>query len=72
MRRQAALDDRHIPGDISYEMVHGLSIESQQKLGRIRPGTIGQASRIPGVTPADIGVLLVHLKAHSTDTREVN
>jgi len=72
MRRQAALDDRRIPADLSYEEVHGLSIESRQKLGRIKPGTIGQASRIPGVTPADIGVLLVHLKAHSTDTREVH
>ncbi len=72
MRRQAALDDRHIPDDISYERVYGLSIESRQKLGRIRPGTIGQASRIPGVTPADVGVLFVHLKAHSTDTKEAN
>jgi len=72
MRQQARLDDREIPADVSYEDVRGLSTESQQKLERIRPGTIGQASRIPGVSPADIGVLLVHLKTRPSDTREVH
>jgi len=42
--------------------VHSLSIEVQQKLNRAKPETIGQASRISGVTPAAISVLLVHLK----------
>lgn len=72
MRQQAALDDRRIPEDLEYELVHGLSIESRQKLQRIRPGTIGQASRIPGVSPADVGVLLVHLKARGGTREEAN
>ncbi len=70
MRRQARLDDVRLPEDISYEEVHGLSTESRQKLQRIRPGTVGQAGRIPGVSPADIGVLLVHLRARADEPRE--
>jgi tRNA uridine 5-carboxymethylaminomethyl modification enzyme len=42
--------------------MHGLSNEIKQKLGEIRPATIGQAARIPGVTPAAISILLIHLK----------
>ncbi len=72
MRQQAALDGRPIPARLSYEEVHGLSIESREKLGRIQPGTIGQASRIPGVSPADVGVLLVHMRARSASTEETN
>jgi len=51
-----------LPADLDYTQVRGLSIEVQQKLNRARPETIGQASRISGVTPAAISVLLVHLK----------
>jgi tRNA uridine 5-carboxymethylaminomethyl modification enzyme len=51
-----------IPAELDYGSVRGLSIEVQQKLGRHRPETIGQASRISGVTPAAISLLLVHLK----------
>ncbi len=51
-----------LPADLDYAQVRGLSIEVQQKLGRARPETLGQASRISGVTPAAIAVLLVHLK----------
>jgi tRNA uridine 5-carboxymethylaminomethyl modification enzyme len=52
----------YIPAELDYGSVRGLSIEVQQKLGRHRPETIGQASRISGVTPAAISLLLVHLK----------
>ena len=45
-----------------YERVHALKKEAVIKLGSIRPATIGQASRIPGITPADIALLLVHLQ----------
>ena len=51
-----------LPDDIDYSQVHGLSNEVRQKLEESRPGTIGQASRISGVTPAAISLLLVHLK----------
>ena len=51
-----------IPGDIDYTQVHGLSFEVRQKLTQIRPQTLGQASRLQGMTPAAISLLLVHLK----------
>jgi tRNA uridine 5-carboxymethylaminomethyl modification enzyme len=47
---------------MDYESVRGLSREAQQKLARQRPGTVGQAARIQGITPAAISLLLVHLK----------
>jgi tRNA uridine 5-carboxymethylaminomethyl modification enzyme len=55
-------ESRRIPDDIKYEDIKGLRIEAQQKLGRIRPMNIGQASRISGVSPADISVLLIYLE----------
>ena len=51
-----------LPTDMDYGKVHGLSIEVRQKLDQYRPQTLGQASRIQGVTPAAISLLLVHLK----------
>ena len=54
-------DGRHLPGDFSYSDVPGLSAEVRQKLTRVRPATLGQAARIPGVTPAAIAVLDVYL-----------
>lgn len=52
----------HIPKDFNYDKVNGLSTEIRQKLSQIRPTTLGQAARIPGITPAAISLLLVHLK----------
>jgi tRNA uridine 5-carboxymethylaminomethyl modification enzyme len=51
-----------IPDEIDYAQLNGLSIEVRQRLAQHRPQTVGQASRIPGVTPAAISILLVHLK----------
>ncbi len=51
-----------LPAVIDYSTVHGLSTEAQQKLNQYRPETLGQATRIPGVTPAAVSLLLVYLK----------
>jgi tRNA uridine 5-carboxymethylaminomethyl modification enzyme len=59
---QAAQEGLAIPADMDYAAVRGLSREVQQKLAQHRPGTVGQASRMQGVTPAAISLLLVHLK----------
>ena len=55
------LEARKVPEDIDYEQVMGLRIEARQKLEAVRPVNIGQASRISGVSPADVNMLLVHL-----------
>ncbi len=56
------MEGKAIPADIDYEAVHALKKEAVIKLSKIRPTSIGQASRIPGITPADIALLLVHLQ----------
>ncbi len=61
------LEDRRIPPDIDYEALVGLRAEAREKLMAVRPATVGQASRLEGVNPADISVLLVHLKARLRD-----
>ena len=59
-----------LPAGIDYGRIGGLSNEIQQKLTRHRPETIGQASRIQGVTPAAISILLVWLKRHFAATAQ--
>ena len=56
------LEKVKIPEDISYDNVHNLASEARQKLAQVRPTTIAQASRISGVNPADISILMVYLK----------
>ena len=53
------LENIRIPADFDFNGMQSLTIEARQKLSRMRPETIGQASRIPGVSPADVNVLLV-------------
>jgi tRNA uridine 5-carboxymethylaminomethyl modification enzyme len=62
IERAAGLEDLVLPTDFDYNGVKALSIEVRQKLSRQRPETLGQASRISGVTPAAVSLLLVHLK----------
>jgi len=61
IRQLADSEGRVIPADFSYESIPGLSNEVRQKLSRVRPGTLGQAGRIPGVTPAAVAVLDIYL-----------
>lgn len=58
------LEKRRLPSDINYGEIHGLSIEARQKLQMIRPDSLGQASRISGVSPADISVMLIFLEQY--------
>jgi tRNA uridine 5-carboxymethylaminomethyl modification enzyme len=60
--KSLAHESSAIPVDMDYTLVHGLSFEARQKLMQARPETLGQASRVQGVTPATISLLLVHLK----------
>ena len=61
-KREAKMENKKIPDDINYDEIKSLRIEAKQKLNQIRPASIGQASRISGVSPADVSVLLVYLK----------
>ena len=60
--RSLRMEESHIPGDIVYAELRGLRAEARLHLQRVQPRTIGQASRIPGVTPADISLLLIHVE----------
>lgn len=61
--RDRRLEEMPIPSRFAFETLSGLSHESLEKLGRVRPQTVGQASRIPGVRPSDIALLIGHLRA---------
>lgn len=58
------MEGKTVPSDFDYDAAPGLLSESRQKLKKVLPRTVGQASRIPGVTPADIGILLVYIDRH--------
>ncbi len=61
VERQRKLEGKYIPADMDYSRIKGLRLEATQKLTKYRPATVGQASRISGVSPADISVLLLYL-----------
>ncbi len=63
-------EKRLIPADIDYENIHGLRLEARQKLMKMRPENVGRASRISGVSPADVGVLLIYLAARERESHE--
>lgn len=60
--KQKKMEEKKIPEDINYQEVANLALEAKQKLEAIRPITIGQASRVSGINPADISVLLIYLR----------
>ncbi len=63
--RLRKMEKKKIPDDIEYSEIHGIATEAKQKLAKIRPISIGQASRISGVTPSDISILLVYLEHYN-------
>ncbi len=70
VERFQRLENKKIPEWISYEDVHGLSTEAKQKLTKLKPSSVGQASRISGVSPADISILLVYMEQKRRETKQ--
>ncbi|TJY41705.1 tRNA uridine-5-carboxymethylaminomethyl(34) synthesis enzyme MnmG [Cohnella pontilimi] len=68
VERLEKMEKKRIPDNIDYEIIHGLATEAKQKLAKVRPLSLGQASRISGVTPADLSILLVHLEHYNRVT----
>ena len=64
------MEKKKIPQDIDYDDIYSLRLEAKQKLNQIRPESVGQASRISGVSPADISVLLVYLEQYHHKAKE--
>ena len=67
VKRQSKANNTLLPSDIDYNEIKGLRLEAAQKLQKIRPASIGQASRISGVNPADITVLMIWLQLRGND-----
>ena len=60
------MEDKSLPADIDYDGIAGLRLEAREKLKRIRPASFGQASRISGVSPADVAVLMIYVGTNRT------
>ena len=56
------LENKRLPDDFDYNRLNGISLEARQKLNKFKPVSVGQASRISGISPADISVLLIYLE----------
>ncbi len=62
VERMIKMEDKKVPEDIDYDAINGFASEAKEKLKKIRPLSVGQASRISGVNPADISILLVYIE----------
>ncbi|RMH68870.1 MAG: tRNA uridine-5-carboxymethylaminomethyl(34) synthesis enzyme MnmG [Gemmatimonadetes bacterium] len=69
IERFRKMEQLQIPQDVNFREIQGITLEAREKLSRIRPVSVGQASRISGVSPADIAVLMVHLKARTQTSK---
>jgi tRNA uridine 5-carboxymethylaminomethyl modification enzyme len=69
-QRFSKLEEKRMPEEIDYYAIKGIRAETQQKLTKFRPKSIGQASRISGVSPADISVLLIYLESYNKNSEE--
>jgi tRNA uridine 5-carboxymethylaminomethyl modification enzyme len=63
-------ESRHIPVSFDYHKIPGLSREMVEKLSRVRPSSIGQASRIPGVTPAALSIIHIYLELNAEQRQQ--
>jgi len=70
VERFKKMEEKRIPHDINYKIIKGIRLEAIQKLDEIRPESIGQASRISGISPADISVLLIYLAQYGNKSNE--
>ncbi len=71
VERQKKLEDKKLREDLEYDLIDGLRLEAIQKLNQVKPLSIGQASRISGVSPADINVLLVYLEKKRRENSKI-
>lgn len=62
VERSKKMENKKLPEDLDYMAINGLATEAKQKLAEVRPISLGQASRVSGVNPADISILLVYLE----------
>jgi len=67
VKKQQKLEKKQFPSDIDFKKIKGISTEAAQKLDKFRPANIGEASRISGISPADISVLLIYLSMYNKD-----
>ena len=72
VERFKKLENKKLPENINYEEIKGLRLEARQKLNKVRPLSVGQASRISGVSPADISVLLIYLETINRNASAVS
>ena len=63
------LEERRIPDEFDYDAITGLRNEAREKLKLHHPATVGQASRIAGINPADVSILLIHMERHRANGR---